>query len=77
MPPLPCVSARLETILGLGRIAHDAADHCPIPIHINLWVARFKRGSLFPTHLYPQAPALYRIAGPEATPARIPRTIRL
>ena len=36
MPPLPCVSARLETILGLERIAHDAADHCPIPIHINL-----------------------------------------
>ena len=41
------------------------------------WVARFKRGSLFPTHLYPQAPALYRIAGPEATAARTPRTIRL
>jgi hypothetical protein len=53
MPPLPCVSARLETILGLERIAHDAADHCPIPVHINpaasTWVlARFTLPSSIP-----------------------------
>ena len=56
MPPLPCVSARLETILGLGRIAHTMQLITVPSLSTSTWVARSKRGSLFPTHLYPQAP---------------------
>ena len=61
MPPLPCVSARLETILGLERIAHDAADHCPIPVHINEPCSiNLGAGAVYSSqlHPHPQAPAL-------------------
>jgi len=45
MPPLPCVSARLETIhLGLERVAHTMQLITVPSLSTSTWVARFKRG---------------------------------